>query len=341
MSAFAKLKIAHKLPAIVIGGVVAVGLGLGLAGVIIGSNVIAHAETDKLATLADGRATEMKSYLEAIEADLTLTANNPYTLEALKAFDSAWTELGDNPTKTLQDAYIEKNPNPLGSKHLLDAAQTGTAYDEVHGTYHATFREQLDKRGYYDIFLFDEQGDLVYTVFKELDYATNFKTGGGEWADTDLGNAFRAGIGLNKGETYFLDFKPYKPSYDAPASFISTPIFDGKKRVGVLVFQMPIDRINAIMGAKVGLGATGETLVVGEDRLLRNDSSFSEENDILQAEFAAQEVEAVINGNKAKGEFSAYRDTAMLFAAAPMEFKNTVWAVLAVQEKSGVYGFNG
>ncbi|MFT6659053.1 methyl-accepting chemotaxis protein [Maritalea sp.] len=334
MSVLSRLKIAHKLPALVISSVVAVGLGLGISGVMIGSSVITKTETQKLETLADGRAQEMKAYLEDIETDLVLTANSPFTLDALKAFDGAWDTLGGNPSKTLQDAYINDNPNELGSKHLLDAAPGGTQYDKTHAQYHAVFREQLNLRGYYDIFLFDDQGDLVYTVFKELDYATNFKTGGGEWADTDLGNAFRAGLALNKGESYFLDFKPYKPSYDAPASFISTPIFDGKKRVGVLVFQMPIDRINAIMGAKTGLGATGETLAVGQDQLMRNDSTFSEDNDILQTKFEAKEIEAVMNGNTVDGEFSQYRDASMLFAAAPMEFKGTTWAVLAVQEKS-------
>jgi len=334
MSVLSRLKIAHKLPALVIGGVVAVGLGLGVSGVMIGSSVITQAETEKLETLADGRAHEMKAYLEDIQTDLLLTADNPYTVSALKAFDASWDTLGGDQAKLLQDAYINKNPNELGSKHLLDAAPGGTEYDQVHGQYHGTFREQLNLRGYYDIFLFDDQGDLVYTVFKELDYATNFKTGGGEWADTDLGNAFRAGIALNKGESYFLDFKPYKPSYDAPASFISTPIFEGNKRIGVLVFQMPIDRINAIMGAKVGLGETGETVVVGADHLMRNDSTFSEENDILQTTFEAHEIDAAMNGNSVHGEFSEYRNTSMLFAAAPMEFKGTTWAVLAVQEKA-------
>ncbi|GLQ16632.1 methyl-accepting chemotaxis protein [Maritalea porphyrae] len=334
MSVLSQLKIAHKLPALVIGGVVAVGLGLGISGVMIGSSVISQSETKKLETLADGRAHEMKAYLEDIQTDLVLTADNPYTVSALKAFDAAWDTLVGDQAKLLQDAYIDKNPNELGSKHLLDAAPGGTEYDKVHGQFHATFREQLNQRGYYDIFLFDDQGDLVYTVFKELDYATNFKTGGGEWADTDLGNAFRAGISLNKGESYFLDFKPYKPSYDAPASFISTPIFEGNKRIGVLVFQMPIDRINAIMGAKVGLGETGETVVVGADHLMRNDSTFSEENDILQTTFEAHEIDAAINGNAVQGEFSEYRNTTMLFAASPMEFKGTTWAVLAVQDKS-------
>jgi len=334
MSVMSKLQIAQKLPALVISSVVVVGLALGLSGVLIGSSVITEIETTKLKTLANGRANEMQAYLNDIQTDLTLTAANPHTVGALKAFDGAWDSLGGDQSKALQKAYIDDNPNELGSKHLLDAGLGGTDYDNIHAQYHPYFREQLNLRGYYDIFLFDAQGDLVYTVFKELDYATNFKTGGGQWADTDLGNAFRAGIALNKGESYFLDFKPYKPSFDAPASFMSTPIFDGKTRIGVLVYQMPIDRINAIMGVKTGLGETGETLVVGADSLLRNDSSFSDENDILQTSFKADELKAIENGNAVAGEFSQYRNTNMLFAGAPMEFEGTTWAVLAVQEKS-------
>ena len=41
-----------------------------------------------------------------------------------------------------------------------------------------------------DIFLFNQKGDLVYTVYKELDFATNLKTG--RWADSNLAEVFRA-----------------------------------------------------------------------------------------------------------------------------------------------------
>ncbi|WP_156493340.1 hypothetical protein [Oleiphilus sp. HI0125] len=43
------------------------------------------------------------------------------------------------------------------------------------------------------------------------------------------------------------DFAPYPPSYEDPAAFIASPIFDARELLGVLIFQMPIDRINAIM----------------------------------------------------------------------------------------------
>lgn len=58
-----------------------------------------------------------------------------------------------------------------------------------------------------------------------------------------------------------VDFRPYHPSYNAPASFIASPIFDGDELEGVLVFQMSVDKINAIMTsngdwADAGLGGT-------------------------------------------------------------------------------------
>jgi DNA repair exonuclease SbcCD ATPase subunit len=42
----------------------------------------------------------------------------------------------------------------------------------------------------------------------------------------------------------------------------------------VAIFQLPIARINAIMAERTGLGETGETYVVGPDKLFRNDSRF-------------------------------------------------------------------
>ena len=126
----------------------------------------------------------------------------------------------------LQKAYIEDNPHPTGKKEQLDAADDGTFYNVTQRKYHPWFRQFLRARGYYDIFLFNLDGKLTYSVFKELDYATSLNTG--EWKDRDLGNAFRAAADASSPEKVsFFDFKPYGPSYGAPASFISKQIADG------------------------------------------------------------------------------------------------------------------
>jgi methyl-accepting chemotaxis protein len=50
--------------------------------------------------------------------------------------------------------------------------------------------------------------------------------------------------------------------------------------VGVLAFQLPLDRINAVVGETLGLGATGETYAIGPDKLFRTDSRFLERLDV-------------------------------------------------------------
>ncbi|MGJ8529231.1 HAMP domain-containing protein, partial [Maritalea sp.] len=334
MSFLSRLQISQKLPALVVGSVVAVGLALGTASVLVGSNSIKHAEYEKLETGADIHAHELETYFKNIASDLELNAHNPFTVSSLKSLNEAWGKIEGDKTKALQTAYIDKNPNPLGSKHLLDAAKTGTEYDKLHGEIHPTFREHLERWGFYDVFLFNDQGDLIYSVFKELDYATNFKTGGGKWADTDLGNAFRGALALDKGEETYLDFKPYAPSADAPASFIATPIFDGKKRIGVLAYQMPIDAINNLMSSTTGLGETGESIIVGGDHFLRNNSKFTAGNDILTTQFKDVAVDAALKGSPTHGEISHYRDMNLLMAAAPFEFHGVHWAVVVVQGKA-------
>jgi PAS domain S-box-containing protein len=179
----------------------------------------------------------------------------------------------------LQELYLAKNPNPTGEKYRLDDAGDGSAYSAAHRVYHPIIRSFLEKFDYYDIFLIDPKtGEVVYSVFKEVDYGTSLLTG--LYKDTNLARVFRAARNAAAGDFVRLeDFEPYYPSYNAPASFIGSPIFDGDEKIGVLVFQMPIERINNIMTSHqawkdVGLGESGETYIVGDDFLMRNQSRF-------------------------------------------------------------------
>src|SRR3989344_4218442 len=77
----------------------------------------------------------------------------------------------------LQAAYIVNNSNPLGSKHLLTRTGSGK-YNQIHELHHPNFREYLEKFEFYDIFLIDgETGNVIYSVYKELDFSTSLKNG--------------------------------------------------------------------------------------------------------------------------------------------------------------------
>lgn len=72
----------------------------------------------------------------------------------------------------------------------------------------------------------------------------------------------------------------YAPSDNAVAGFLTSVIVDDEgESLGLIAFQIPIDNIDAIMRESTGLGATGETYLVGADLVMRSNSSREEHRD--------------------------------------------------------------
>jgi methyl-accepting chemotaxis protein len=243
----------------------------------------------------------------------------------------------DKDSIALQYHYIQANKHPLGEKHNLDAASDASSYSKIHAKYHPAIRSFLDKFGYYDIFLVDPQsGDIVYSVFKELDYTGSLVDG--PYAKTNFGDAFRKARELKApGQFAFVDFKQYLPSYSAPASFIASPIFASGKLVGVLMFQMPLDRITEVMSERAGLGETGETYLIGSDKLMRSDSYLDPKYHSVVASFRNPEkgkVETKAADNALAGKKGAeivtdYNGNPVLSSYTPVDILGTKWALLA------------
>ncbi len=210
--------------------------------------------------------------------------------------------------RSLQSLYIAANPFEADARHTLDRSPLNTQYDAVHEVYHPLLRSFLERFGYYDLFLIDAATDrIVYSVFKEVDFGTSLSRG--PYRDSNLASAYRAALGAGVNEfTRLEDFQPYDPSYGAQASFISSPIMDGGDVAGVLVFQLPIDRINDVMTSgrdwrSMGLGETGETYLVGSDERLRTESRFLVEaqQEYLEAIRGAGVPEATLHSIEAQG----------------------------------------
>lgn len=329
------IKISTKLPVAMIAVGIMVAIIIGGVSYFKASNQ-GHKLTDNaLKAIIVQKKNDISSYLKIIEQDLKINSQNQQVIQAIDEFNSAWQLIGENQKDLLQKAYIKDNPHPLGEKEKLDRANNGLEYDNIHAKHHPWFRKLLQERGYYDIFLFNLQGDLIYSVYKELDYATNLNKG--QYKTSDLGNAFRAAANSDApNQVHFFDFKPYAPSHGAAASFMSIPVYENNSKVGVLIFQMPVDNINALMSSSSGLGETGETLIVGDDYLLRNDSKFSKENDILTTTIKDPVINQALNGGIHTGISTSYRGQEFQFTATPLSYKNTNWVMLAVKSTAEI-----
>jgi methyl-accepting chemotaxis protein len=266
----------------------------------------------------------------------------------------------DLETRILQYYYIAANPHNTGSKLQLNEATDGSRYSAAHRLYHPIIRDYLERFGYYDIFLVDpETGHIIYSVFKEVDFGTSLISG--PYRDTNFARAFEAARTAPFAEfVRLVDFEPYHSSYSAPASFIASPIYDDSQLLGVLVFQMPVDRINDVMTSKkqwsqVGLGESGETYIVGDDYTLRNQSRFliEDRDDYLRVIEAAgvprstvaaianlnstiglQEVrtegtEAAQRGETGTRIFVDYRGVSVLSAYRPLDIPDVDWVVMS------------
>jgi PAS domain S-box-containing protein len=263
-------------------------------------------------------------------------------------------------TRLLQYLYIAGNPQPTGEKHRLDAVSDYTSYSAAHRKFHPVIRSYLEKFGYYDIFLVEiETGHIVYSVFKEVDFATSLLTG--PYKDSNFARVFReAREAREPGFVSIVDFNEYAPSYNDQASFIASPIFDAGEKIGVLVFQMPVDRINDIMTngqrwSKMGLGSSGETYIVADDYTLRNQSRFLIEDrerylgslaetgtasDVvdrigsLNSSIGLQEADtrgsrAALAGESGVMIFRDYRGVEVLSAFAPLDIPGLHWAIMS------------
>ena len=266
----------------------------------------------------------------------------------------------DNDAVLLQTFYIRSNDYELGEKHKLDFASDQSTYSNHHGYYHNRIREFQKQFGFYDVFLVDpDSGHIVYSVFKEVDFATSLIDG--PYANTNLGKVFReANKSTSPEYTKLVDFAPYTPSYESAASFIASPIFDGQRKVGVLIFQMPIDRINMVMTSNhkwksTGLGESGETYAIGSDFTMRSQSRFliedkegynaqmeklgvdksllniidAKHSTILLQKIETKGTHAAIAGETNVEIFKDYRHVPVLSAYTPLDIKGVNWAIMA------------
>jgi len=231
----------------------------------------------------------------------------------------------DDDAAYAQYLYIRSNPNPLGSKFLLDTAADGSSYSAAHAAYHPFFRGLCEKYGVYDVFLIDAAtGKVVYTTAKETDLGATLREG--PLASSSLGLAFKqaAAAGRRDAVTFGM-FQRYLPSCNEPASFMAAPIFDGRTLMGVVAFQVPIDKANAIIGETTGMGQTGETYAIGPDRLFRSDSRFTKEmgakTTIINPEFKVDTAavrSALDEGKAGTAEAADYRGVPSLVSWRPI-----------------------
>ena len=270
-------------------------------------------------------------------------------------------------SRYLQYYYIANNSNPVGQKEFLNNAPDNSKYSQIHQQIQPIFRNLIDKFNYYDLFLIDiETGNIVYSVEKETDFATNLDRG--PYARSSLGEVLQ-GVreGRDLGFVTVSDFEPYRASYAIPAAFIAAPIFDNSELIGVLALQISIDQINRVMTGnenwqRDGLGESGETYLIGDDLRMRSASRFLIEDaegyfkaienrvspedidlikklntSIFYQNINTEVAQKALTGESGVSISEDYRGVTTLNAYSPLEITGLDWAIIAQIDRSEAF----
>jgi methyl-accepting chemotaxis protein len=327
--------IAVRLPALIVMLCISVTSVIAYLGYTKSQAAVEAAALEKLDLAMHSRKVAILNLLGATASDLRFFRESALVRASFKRFTAEWDALGADAASLLQRAYIEDNPNPDGQKDAMIKAEDGSGYSAAHGEFHPFFRNMKNIRGYYDVFLFDTTGRLMYSVYKERDFATNVLDG--PWAQTGLGRVYRAAMDSDGTDAVFEDFDLYAPSNDKPAAFVAIKVMDAAGQLlGVLAYQIPTEALETLVNDPIALGETGMISLFGADMRSRSASRFPGGAPILSPIAATDVTRAALAGESGVSTRAVAADDGAPVAQAydNLSFLGISWGVVAEQDLS-------
>jgi len=304
-----------------------------------GSTALEHSAFDQLKEMRDIKEKQIQQYFSEREGDMgvlmetvsTLRAEAFSKLEAIRNIKKNAVSMILSQVKVDIAAQQDRSICTKAMAHYQTFLASGTKSKE-----YIRFSGIIDgfvkSIGYYDFFVIDNNGLCVYSAAKEADYKTNLVNG--RYANSGLGTAVKQAL---QGKTHFSDFAPYEPSNNEPAAFVAAPIISGGEQLGVVALQVSLEKVQSVMSERSGLGETGETYLVGSDKLMRTDSYLDPEFHSVKNSFAnpskgkadTEAVRAALNGETGSDVIIDYNGNPVLSAWSYIDFMGVRWAILA------------
>ncbi|WP_424979003.1 methyl-accepting chemotaxis protein [Leisingera sp. S232] len=325
---------ARKLPLLIVGAALTVTIVLISFSSSYFRRSIVHDAEIVLQSLVRDRETALQSYLKSIEAATLTVSSVPSTAKAMKDMGATWSSRSSG-----DQAEVSA---------LSMFATAASPYDIHFDRNHTAFQAMMERLGFYDIFLINPEGDVIFSVTKEADYATNLISG--LYKETGLAEAFELAAQGEKEQVYFSDIAPYAPSADAPAAFAATRILDSNGHyLGVFALQVAIDEISSITTTFGGDLETLDIYLVGPDfkarTMSRQDGGHGLLGDvgrlphIQDAIAAAPEHSTEAGSAHAVSFYPAIEKPGGRIVSAvaePVAFRNLQWALVAELDRAEI-----
>ena len=254
------------------------------------------------------KKSQIENYIRSLKSSLLVLTHAPTTAIALKEFTTA----------------------------TLTSGVTSSRWQQLEQQYGSHFQNINKLNAWYDLFLIDLSGNIVFSAAKESDLGMSITDS--TLAKSSIGEAFKKAQNSNN-ILSISDFKPYPPSNNEPAAFMMTKLKDENGVTsGYVALQFPINKVNEIMQQRDGMGETGETYLVGQDKRMRSDSFLDPKGHSILASFAGTianngvDTEAVtdaFNNIQTSKIIIDYNGNPVLSSFTTLELDDFKWALIA------------
>ncbi|MBK8619612.1 MAG: PAS domain S-box protein [Anaerolineales bacterium] len=271
---------------------------------------------EKLVGVLEGKHNALMRRFGAISAELQVVAASGGTCSRLEMLEDGYDKLGTNAQTQLQQVYLSSAGD--NDKSLQERQMSGSPYGLANRSALAHFRHHSQAYAWGDIFLIDTHGNVVFSLLKNADFATNLASG--PLKESGLA---RAVVPLLRDATPesagFADFAPYAPNHNQVVSFLARPVFDPVRQVflGAVAIQIKNDQLEKIMHDRTGMGQSGEAFVVGKGGWMLTNSRFVGDAANARQQINTEASLAVLSGKSGVSMAADYRGVPSIVAMKP------------------------
>ncbi|MDQ7069579.1 MAG: methyl-accepting chemotaxis protein [Rhodobacterales bacterium] len=266
MRAINNINISVKLPfALVMLSAFALGM-MGVFSYLDARDSLISAGKQELSQTVAARATEIEQWKNDVQSGLLFQSQSPSIVGALRSFSGSWKAMDSDVAGTagpyLRDVYIAQSEFLETERDQLVYPKDKSAYSRNHKKYHGYFRSLAKRSDYGDVYLFDANGNMLYSVYKRDDFAltTMDETSG----DNALFQLVTQVLSEAQVETVFsTGFSEYTAAGGALSAFVAVAVTNaGGSISGVLAYRIETGALSQIMARSVGLGDQGQSYVL-------------------------------------------------------------------------------
>ncbi|MEH0075765.1 methyl-accepting chemotaxis protein [Pannonibacter sp. Pt2] len=325
------MKIALKLPLVIVGIGLLCSAGVGTATYFSASNFIRQLGDDRLLALAENKKVSLEALMSDEITSAITFADSPTVVTAFKRLLDGWEKYGSEAGNRVTETYVTLNPNPPEEREKLSKAGR-KPYDTAHSAFHPLLRNYMTASGFGDLLLIDLNGNVIYSVRKLSDYAINLQAP--EWSDTPLAEAFQKTL-TGPADNLVMSGIRQHEGPDIPTGYLATPVSIGRKTIGIMALELPHERIDNLLGTYDGLGETGNVMLTDAEGLALNDSKRTPDTIERMTQAVPPELASrAASGSRQLADFQDVSGESVHGAIIPVTIAGTPLALAVTQHAS-------